>query len=117
MQLIKDVERFITIFRVDSYHAGITLPVIALNANESYCIRQDYGDDHPHARLKVMSDIVAYRLVHGNHPVVHRDDQFRIVTLDESYIESVIKPDRTNWPEWALTALAAGWTAPKGWKP
>lgn len=24
---------------------------------------------------------------------------------------------KTPWPEWALTAQAAGWTPPKGWKP
>lgn len=25
--------------------------------------------------------------------------------------------EKTPWPEWAKTALANGWKAPKGWKP
>lgn len=25
--------------------------------------------------------------------------------------------DKTPWPDWALQARAAGWKAPKGWKP
>ncbi len=25
--------------------------------------------------------------------------------------------ENTSWPAWAETALANGWTAPKGWKP
>jgi hypothetical protein len=25
--------------------------------------------------------------------------------------------NHVGWPEWALTALANGWKAPKGWKP
>jgi len=32
---------------------------------------------------------------------------------------AAIKVQRSEkpWPEWAKTALAAGWKAPKGWKP
>jgi hypothetical protein len=28
-----------------------------------------------------------------------------------------IARDNTPWPEWAKQALAAGWKAPKGWRP
>ena len=28
-----------------------------------------------------------------------------------------VKNKETPWPEWALQAKAAGWTAPKNWKP
>ena len=30
---------------------------------------------------------------------------------------SIADESNVPWPEWALTAKAAGWTAPKGWKP
>lgn len=34
-------------------------------------------------------------------------------------LEAELKASRDNaeWPEWAKQALAAGWKAPKGWKP
>lgn len=30
---------------------------------------------------------------------------------------TVLKNRKKPWPEWALQAQAAGWKAPKGWKP
>ena len=80
--------------------------------------------------LQVAYDVLRRRLADGGEDMWRNDDCYMFQTqaaasraleavtaaLDAAEAAKVAEADR-SLPAWAVTALAAGWTAPKGWKP